>query len=92
MMRKCLYYNKTREVSGNPSLLPSRFPLGLALGNFFLIFLLVPPVRFGQGGPFNVLIQYGLNFVYTKKEDKVRFGLFQLQDIWVPSGGRSQHQ
>ena len=57
-----------------------------------LFFLLDPPVRLGHGGPFNVLIQYGLNFVYTKKEDKVRFGLFQLQAIWVPSGGRSQHQ
>ena len=35
----------------------------------------------------------GLNFVYTnKKVDTVRFGLVPLQAIWVPSGGRSQHQ
>ena len=35
----------------------------------------------------------GLNFVYTnKKVDTVRFGVVPLQAIWVPSGGRSQHQ
>ena len=46
-----------------------------------VLFFIGPSCPLWTGGPFTVLIQYGLNFVYTKKEDKVRFGLFQLQDI-----------
>ena len=54
----------------------------MRIGHAF--FLLAPPVRLGHGGPFNVLIQYGLNFVYTKKKIRSALDSFNYKPFGSP--------